>query len=124
MAESKNNSSTGVSMDTELGRLVIEQNLATDEEVKQCLSLQSKLAEQRNQQSLAEVLVTQGVVTARQIGRVKATIEETHKRPIPGYQILSKLGSGAMATVLKGKQLSLDRLVAIKILPPELSQNA
>ncbi len=111
-------------MDTELGRLIVEQNLATDEEVKECLAFQSKLAEQRNQQSLAEVMVTQGVVTAGQIGRVKAAIEETRKRPIPGYQILSKLGSGAMATVLKGRQLSLDRLVAIKILPPDLSQNA
>jgi hypothetical protein len=32
---------------------------------------------------------------------------------IPGFQILSKLGQGAMAVVFKAKQLSLDRIVAI-----------
>jgi len=124
MTDAKNSSATGMSMDSELGRLVVDQNLATPEEVKQCLELQAKLAEQNNQRSLAQVLVEEGVVTARQISRIKKAIEETRKRPIPGYKILGKLGSGAMATVLKAKQLSLDRYVAIKILPPELSQNA
>jgi serine/threonine-protein kinase len=42
---------------------------------------------------------------------------------IPGYQILSKLGAGAMATVFKAKQLSLDRIVAIKVLPKKFSEN-
>ena len=42
---------------------------------------------------------------------------------IPGYQILSKLGAGAMAVVFKAKQISLDRVVAIKVLPKKLSQD-
>jgi serine/threonine-protein kinase len=42
-------------------------------------------------------------------------------RQIPGYQILEKLGAGAMAVVFKAKQISLDRIVAIKVLPKKLS---
>jgi serine/threonine-protein kinase len=42
---------------------------------------------------------------------------------IPGFQILGKLGQGAMAVVFKAKQLSLDRTVAIKVLPKRLSEN-
>ena len=38
---------------------------------------------------------------------------------VPGYEILEKLGEGAMATIWKARQLSLDRIVAIKILRPE-----
>ena len=42
---------------------------------------------------------------------------------IPGFQVLSKIGQGAMAVVFKAKQLSLDRNVAIKVLPKRLSEN-
>jgi len=42
------------------------------------------------------------------------------KIEIPGYEIVEKIGEGAMSTVWAARQLSLDRLVAIKILSPEL----
>lgn len=44
-------------------------------------------------------------------------------RQIPGYRLIGRLGAGAMATVYKAQQLSLDRLVAVKILPRKFSQN-
>ncbi len=45
------------------------------------------------------------------------------QRQIPGYQLLEKLGSGAMAVVYKARQISLDRVVAIKILSSRLSKD-
>src|SRR3989304_167839 len=42
---------------------------------------------------------------------------------IPGFQVLSKVGQGAVAVVFKAKQLSLDRVVAIKVLPKRLREN-
>ena len=44
-------------------------------------------------------------------------------RQIPGYKLLGRLGAGAMATVYKARQLSLNRLVAVKILPKKFSQS-
>lgn len=35
---------------------------------------------------------------------------------IPGFELLSKIGTGGMATVWKARQISLDRVVAIKVL--------
>lgn len=49
--------------------------------------------------------------------------EQKRRRGIPGYEILGVLGSGAMAKVYKGRQLNLNRIVAIKVLPSRLAKN-
>jgi serine/threonine-protein kinase len=115
---------TQTSVDTELGKLVVEHGLATADEVQDCVQARSSESDAASQ-SLAEVLVRRGVVTNSQIHRIKKTIEDSRKgQQIPGYQILGRLGSGAMATTFKARQLSLDRMVAIKVLPKRLSENA
>jgi len=108
------------STDAEVARLVVDQNLATPEDVEQCL----QIVAQNSELSLAGTLVSQGVVTDRQIQRIRARLDESRRgTQIPGYQLLEKLGAGAMATVFKARQLSLDRTVAIKVLSRKLSEN-
>jgi serine/threonine protein kinase len=120
MAQEHSDKSAASSIDTELSRMVVEQRLATQEEVDHCRAVRSQGS---GETTLAHVLVNEGMVTQRQIARVKTTIEASRGQQIPGYQILAKLGSGAMATVFKARQLSLDRIVAIKVLPKKLSEN-
>jgi serine/threonine-protein kinase len=51
-------------------------------------------------------------------------MEELIGKTLGQYRIETKIGSGGMATVFKAYQLSLDRHVAIKVLPPSFaSQN-
>lgn len=45
-------------------------------------------------------------------------------RVIGGFELIAKIGQGGMGTVFKARQLSLDRLVAVKILPPSAAKDA
>lgn len=105
--------------------MVVDQGLCTREELDSCLSLQQQKDKENNSRTLAEILVDAGYVTRSQIERMRPTVEDSQNitQQIPGYVILSKLGAGAMATVFKAKQLSLDRIVAIKVLPKRMSSN-
>ncbi len=44
-------------------------------------------------------------------------------QPFPDFEILGKIGSGSMGAVFLARQLSLDRLVALKVLKPSLSRD-
>ena len=116
--------SASTKADTLLGRIVVDQGLVTKEEVEDCVAIQAELTREQRPKSLSDILIENGYATKRQIERVKTTIEESGAaQQIPGYQMLSKLGSGAMATVYKARQLSLDRIVAVKVLPSKMSNN-
>ncbi len=101
----------------ELARLLVEQKLATSQEIETCLK------QSAGGEAFEDVLVGRGVVTTSQLARARVTLEASRGQQIPGYQIIAKLGSGAMATVFKARQLSLDRMVAIKVLPRKLSES-
>ena len=114
--------------DTLLGRLIVQHGLATSQDVHDCEQLQRELLggdEPDGSGSLAELLVANGVVTERQLGRLRKQLDsQPQEHQIPGFQVVRVLGRGAMATVYLAKQLSLDRMVAIKVLPREHTDNA
>ena len=45
-------------------------------------------------------------------------------RVIGGYELISRVGQGAMGSVFKARQVTLDRIVALKILPPSIAKDA
>ena len=116
--------STGLSanLDTEVGKVVVEMGLASRTEVEFCRE-QQKQSSDPNQRSLADLLVDNQFITTNQAKRIRKQIDERKSSQIPGYQLISKLGKGAMATVYKARQMSLDRIVAVKVLPTKLSEN-
>ena len=115
---------TTAAADTELGKAFVEQGLVTRTELEMCRE-QQKQASDPNQRSLADILVENNFLTANQAKRIRGQVVDERKTAsqIPGYQLLGKLGKGAMATVYKARQISLDRVVAIKVLPRKLSDS-
>jgi serine/threonine-protein kinase len=114
----------GSNVDSVIGRLVIDQGFATVEELQHCLTQARASSADINNKSLAELLVDNEFITRRQMERLREAAQaEKSGQKIPGFKVIEKLGAGAMATVFKAKQISLDRMVAIKVLPKKFTSN-
>ena len=114
--------STG--FETILGRVFVDRGFVTSEELQAARELQRQRIEGETPSELGDLLIENQYITARQLERIRTEVEaEKSTQQIPGYKIKKKLGHGAMATVFLGRQLSLDRLVAIKVLPSKFSNN-
>src|SRR5436190_15446724 len=122
MAHSDSNA-LGISanLDTEVGKVVVDLGLATKTEIEFCRE-QQKQASDPNQRSLADLLIENNFITVNQAKRIRNQLKEKRSE-IPGYTILNLIGKGAMAKVYKARQQSLDRIVAIKVLPKKDSEN-
>ncbi len=125
LSDSLADEATTGGFDTLLGKLVVTTGLVTQEEIDLCNSLlQESTDESGEPRTLSDLLVENDFVTRRQLRRLNNEFEaKKSSRQIPGYRIIRKLGSGAMATVFLARQLSLDRIVAIKVLPKKFSDN-
>jgi len=85
------------------GRSVLDQSLCTEMELEQCFSEQKARVDGISI-TLEELLVEYGFITKSQAERIRSNISESKKVAdrVPGYKIMGKLGSGAMAVVYKG----------------------
>ena len=110
--------------DTVFGKMAVEHGLCTDDELRNSLE-EMAARKEINPVILKDLMIELGFITTNQAERLKEDIKDTKAavKKIPGYKITGKLGAGAMAVVYKAKQLSLNRMVAIKVLPKRFSEN-
>ena len=113
------------SSDTLFGRMALEQRLCTENELQRCQKeLKSRIDTEPT--TLEQLLLEHRFLTKTQAERLRNSIKESKAaaNQIPGYKVLGKLGSGAMAVVYKARQLSLDRIVAVKVLPKRFTEKS
>ncbi len=113
--------------DSQILKQIVERQLATPQEVRTAVDYRRRMVAGGRRRQMAEVLVDLGFLTRTQLNRLQGVNDDSGGQPaqqIPGYQLLNKCGAGAMAVVYRAKQVSLDRVVAVKVLPRRLSKNS
>jgi serine/threonine-protein kinase len=127
------------SIETLIGRTAVERGLATREAVVGGFNALKQLPAERRGPEFERIFTSRGILTAAQIATLRdelraqsdpgrsgshgAAATPAPAAFIPGYDFVRKLGAGAMGTVVLAKQRSLDRLVAIKLLPKKFAQD-
>lgn len=133
------------SVETLIGRAAVERGMASRDEVMAAFEILKRMPRTDRPMQFESVFVVRGVLTPAQLARLRqeitegaaASVDEGSKSDsssgskaslttgefIPGYKFVRKLGAGAMGTVVLARQLSLDRPVAIKLLPRKFAQD-
>src|SRR3979409_279532 len=122
-------SSGAAKSDYSFGQIAIRENICTFEQVKECLDIQSKLRTLGIEpKKLGEILIEKGYLTPEQAvqlakSQVATLASSSGKLSIPGYELISRIGQGAMGTGYQPKKVSMDRVVAIKVLSSRYSKD-
>lgn len=103
-----------------LAHALVNRALVTHDEIKQSRPASGGAV---GPQALLDRLVESHFLTPHQARRVHQELDLYVGQQIPGYQLLEKLGQGSMGIVFKARQVSMNRLVAVKVLHPRLASN-
>ncbi len=109
---------------TRIGQLAVRKGYIKPAQLKDAVAKFNLSLKNGSKIPFGEFLIREGYLTLHQLEDVLILQKREETREfIPGYEFIRKLGQGAMGEVFLARQKSMDRLVAIKLLPEILSKD-
>jgi len=110
--------------DEQLAAAAVKQGLVSPEDIRACMAEVEQARAAGIPMTLETLLVKKGLLTRQMVrALVHGAAARRAVQTIGGFEIISEIGRGGMGTVYKARQVSMDRLVALKVLSPKLAGN-
>jgi len=97
--------------------------------LRRALEIQAEAAALGLEEDLLDILVSKGFVSERLATEfeddfaLRRLAHPTQAEAIAGYRILERVGRSGIGVLFRATQLSMERVVALKVLPPELARD-
>jgi serine/threonine-protein kinase len=108
-----------------IGQMAVDNGLMTPEELTEALAEHQHRLAAGSRVPFGELLVELEYISRRQLKRLLTAqgVRKSPRQRFPGFELIKMLGEGGMGTTYLARQISMKRLVAIKVLRAELSRN-
>ncbi|MCR4315820.1 MAG: protein kinase [Planctomycetes bacterium] len=112
--------------DISFGELAVRLKYLSQDQLREALIIQQKMSDMGlKPKKVGDICIEKGWLDPSQIQAMLAVQgkRSSSASQIAGYKVIAKLGKGSMGSVYKARQLSMDRIVAIKTLSPNLAKD-
>ena len=122
---SKERKTSSEDIDLAFCQEALKKKFLTHKIFKECLSAHAKITRMGlSKPNIREIVVSKAEMKPEQVTEVMAVLgSRSGKRAIEGYKLIEKVTSGAFGSIYRAKQLSMDREIALKVLPRRLALN-
>ncbi|MCK6474126.1 MAG: protein kinase [Planctomycetes bacterium] len=105
-----------------LGELAVEKGLINQGQLDEALSNQKELVKLGLSQKIGEILYKKNLISQESLADLLREQKPTTRR-LGNFEIYEKVGQGGMGMVFRARQISMDRIVALKILAPKYADD-